>query len=68
MASLKLFNTLKSSSSTPLIVNMQRSLLTKSLRQQKRYYVIISAVHSKFPQNSTSNDLANKCGKCKQKQ
>lgn len=68
MASLKLFNTLKSSSSTPLIVNMQRSLLTKSLRQQKRYYAIISAVHSKFPQNLTSNDLANKCGKCKQKQ
>lgn len=47
---------------------MQRSLLTKSLRQQKRYYAIISAVHRKFPQNSTSNDLANKCGKCKQKQ
>lgn len=47
---------------------MQRSLLTKSLRQQKRYYAIISAVHSKFPQNLTSNDLANKCGKCKQKQ
>ncbi|XP_037819236.1 uncharacterized oxidoreductase YjmC-like [Lucilia sericata] len=60
MASLKLLNTLKSSNPT-VALNVQRSLLTKSLRNQKRFYGLSIAVHSNFPQQLSTSDLPNKC-------
>ncbi|KAM7352756.1 putative oxidoreductase YjmC isoform 2-T2 [Cochliomyia hominivorax] len=62
MASLKLFNTLKSSNVTVVGCNIQRSLLlTKCLRNQKRFYAIISSIQSNFKQQLSTTDRTNKC-------
>lgn len=62
MASLKLFTTFKSSNRTVTINTVQRSLFQKNLKNQKRFYAILSSVHSDFSQELSSSDLMKKCG------